>query len=434
LSEPIPYGARIRIRGELLISRSKTSSTLILGTPHEPMTLGYQAKFPDGSDVFDRIEDNEIAFRYPFPGTGSVTIKNDYGTFQAGDVTPVWKPYRWGSGDAPAAPRVETLLDLVSPAPGAFVGLFEGMSAATLVRGTAGIQSMSSVDRGPVALRHPVIARNAAGVWNASAVVDGAYATHSLVDGAPFVKSSVKVEGTFVAPGSDSGGDYVWLERTAGMVERVRLGGSVTDRGPIPFTLDRRASKTLSASAFVHGDGTLSAVWAIHTGGFFDDMTAVETSHLLPSATSFTGFGRVGDELDDDMTVVRAHGGPDATFKITACALDSQLFESTTKHCFEELFAVGPDGTTVSRPTHFAQVHGSKPPEDPAVVIGVGENGVVEMACNATTQNLMTFSKARGEEAALFPCLTKVGAVLDAEGIPILLVARGGELFAATPR
>jgi hypothetical protein len=219
--------------------------------------------------------------------------------------------------------------------------------------------------------------------------------------------------GSVLGIGADARG-FVVVVQTAEGISRMR--------GEPPLLVADGAAVALpSSSKFqamaVSADGTVIRAWAGSGGSFLDTTASFSMSGLAPDATAWGPSVNLA-VLDDDATSLSAavQGG---VVVFSYCAIDTGFFESRKTHCGSS-FTV--DGRTEL----------SSSGSDTAIEI---ESGRVTFAKCGQEGNVIleTEGTASSESVPLYPC-TGVRAFARSSAGPRLLVERSGKLWAPRKR
>ncbi len=457
LSERVPYGAQIHIRGSHFASNAQVE----LKTPSGTLTLP-KTRVTETADLTLTVTDNDISFRYPFPALGEVAVVVDGVRTSAGLIEPVWMPV---AVDLPIRNEgggfhMANLLSVRAYPTGDVAALFahgrlltiKGAHLREVSPGGSGgfVEGALSDEFGKAFATRPVPFSE-----------DGKHELVSLLLNESVLSEVVlgtKVSSDFLAQGSDGAGEYLWVESEYGKVNRVRVTGESTDRGPIVkplFGQHGEAGETLA-------DGTLVLIVGENRHSFFDDTAIPVGAALLPTATAFSASNEAGVTVDDEMYSVRASRGAAGIVAVHYCALDSEPFRDTRNECRSSVIRVQSDGSLVNESHAWSSTSasdagvdgggavddGGSPdggdageiPEEPAPTVygtsdyaGASPYGTVEATCDSTRAVLRVFTGGT-EFDSVYPCMDIVGATVDSAGKPILLLGTQGEVFAVTTR
>lgn len=330
-----PWGHQLELKGTALRDRNAR------------LFIGGLALAPD-ADAVVSWSDDAITFRVPFPHQGALRVETPAGSVSAGSFTSEWQ----------LGPSLE-LADALTP----IATLSDSPNELVIAVDTTPIEVLSlragTWERTPL----PTDDVDAAsfGFFQTSA---GALMAFAVSASEPKTLRSFDAAAGWneTAGGVDLGeysqltaaggrrGAVVWLHRSEGWEALSNADGSWSSRGapvPQPGSMDQ-------ATPGASDDGTLSIVYAVDTGNFFDDHETPYVRRLRAGGTEFEQRQIAGSAMDDYLTSLRVQSrGAGIAVEYCGSDIDPLGLGSTAYRCRSAALTVS--GASVLRAPPFAR-------------------------------------------------------------------------------
>ena len=412
------YGTLVTITGDNL---DEASAELVLNGPAEPVKI----RMPTGTGtgqpgaIVMKWSKTEIAFKYPFPAEGAVSITTKSGQAQGGSFLPSWRP---GSPLSGAFTRRE-LLSIVSPEAGSMVAAFDGITGPVILHAKDGAVTPRAYDRGAVSVLGLSLYVTPGGA------VEGVYSNggtlYHLTDatGTP-ATASTGVAALDAAGGYDDSGAYAWIRKGSGELARVRAP-SWAESGEI--VADPTPSGAPGRSMALSPDHALIVGWGVNSTGsfpFYDHVAYPVTRRMRAGLTTFDSQRTSGSGADDVMLWTRFRAGPEGRVFSYYCANDTGYFSSPSVDCGEGYI----DGLgSLGEPKTAS--HGER-------ISGWSATTTLMASCDTATATLSVGPEGNTAQASsiLFPCPKILGLTADPADDVVLLVGVGSYVYSPRKR